>query len=383
MNDLIDTAEPTLSDLAALPDTVPDFREPLTEADDDASIWDRCVPGGVSFFKMSMMDKLLHRAYHTITLEGPIKVRQLAEDHQTKTFRSESAIDRNGKQKIYRLLLRFEGEVFGYLENDMFKIYAPTPEAAQAVAKEFRRYVKPQGAGKPYFYVISISAHGPYAEPVTMERPAPASTEELLLHYGEDFPAWEAQWQERLRLSSSGLTVFHGPPGCGKTSYLRALMARLLDKVAFYFVPGSAADMLFDPRYVSFWIDQTRRYPKQQKVIFMEDAEELLLPRDAGTRDKVSNLLNLADGFLGDHLKLHVVCTTNAPVRQLDPAILRPGRLLGSREFRRLTRSEALRLAAAKGLKLADQPDFSLAEVYNGAVVSGEFNGELRVGFGQ
>jgi ATPase family associated with various cellular activities (AAA) len=383
MNEPIVNPETTLTGVVVPQDALPDYRTPLPEAEPELSLWDRFVPSDVSFFKLAMMDGLLHRPYHSVTLEGPIKSKQLAEEHRDKTFRSEVVIDRSGNQQIYRLLLRFDGDIFGYLENDTFKVYAPTPEAAQAVAKEFRKYVKPESAGKAFFYVISIGQNGPYTEIVTMERPAPTSTEDLSLHYGEDFPAWEEQWRERLRQSSSGLTVLHGPPGCGKTSYLRALMARLLDKAVFYFVPVSAADMLFDPRYLSFWVEESKIRRKKNKVVLLEDAEELLMPRDSGTRDKVSNLLNLADGFLGDHLRLNVICTTNALVRQLDPAILRPGRLLGSREFRRLTPQEAQRLAAAKGLKLADQPDYSLAEVYNGEPVSGEFNSERRVGFAQ
>jgi hypothetical protein len=155
----------------------------------------------------------------------------------------------------------------------------------------------------------------------------------------------------------------------------------LIDKAVFYFVPVSAADMLFDPRFVAFWIGEAGRNKKKQKIVLLEDAEELLLPRDGGNRDKVSNLLNLADGFLGDHLKLNVIATTNATVRQLDSAILRPGRLLGSREFRRLNRDEAMRLADAKGLTLPDKADYSLAEIYNGAAVGPELNGQRRVGF--
>jgi hypothetical protein len=74
--------------------------------------------------------------------------------------------------------------------------------------------------------------------------------------------------------------------------------------------------------------------------------------------------LNIGDGFLGDHLKLQVIAMTNSPVRQLDPALLRPGRLMGTREFRRLTRPAAQRLAAAKGFTPPDENDFSLAEFY-------------------
>ena len=354
----------------------------LEAADDTPSLWDRCSHSGVPFIKLTLLDQLLRRPYHAVTLEGPLNVKQLAEDHRDRTFRSETSIDHCGNPKIDYLLLRLEGEVFGYLEHDAFKIYAPTPEAAQAAARQFRCYVKPQAAGKPCFIIISIEDHGPHAETVNIERTAPITTEELALNYGEDFPAWEQQWTQRMRRTPSGLTIFHGPPGCGKTSYLRALMARLIDKAVFYFIPVSEAEMLSNPRFVSFWIKQTKRHQKKTKIVLLEDAEELLLPRDTGNRDKVSTLLNLADGFLGDHLKLHVIATTNAPVRELDSALLRPGRLVGMHEFRRLTRSEAQRLADAKGLVLPDQQDFSLAELYCGAAINPAFNDNRQIGFG-
>ena len=91
--------------------------------------------------------------------------------------------------------------------------------------------------------------------------------------------------------------------------------------------------------------------------------------------------MNVADGFLGDHLKLHVVATTNVPVNKLDPAIVRPGRLIGAREFRRLTRAEAERLAAAKRLALPDKEDFSLAELYAGDLSAWPSGKERKIGF--
>jgi ATP-dependent 26S proteasome regulatory subunit len=70
-------------------------------------------------------------------------------------------------------------------------------------------------------------------------------------------------------------------------------------------------------------------------------------------------------------------------MRTLDPALLRPGRLMGAREFRRLTRPEAQQLAQAKGLALPDQDDFSLAELYCGAVISPQLNADRQIGFAQ
>jgi hypothetical protein len=96
----------------------------------------------------------------------------------------------------------------------------------------------------------------------------------------------------------------------------------------------------------------------------------------------VSNLLNIGDGFLGDHLKLHLVATTNVPIRELDPAVTRPGRLMGAREFPRLGREAALRLAEAKGIQeLPEQPDYSLAEIYCHAPGTCHLPRTRRVGF--
>lgn len=354
----------------------------LPEADDEFGVFVEDYSfSSVSFFKRALLGKYLNRPYHKIALEGPVKAKQLAADYRDKLFRSETFIDRSGNLKTARLLLSFENDAFGCVEDDTIKIYAPTPEAAQAIAQRLRCYIKTQDADEPFFLIISLKEYGPATETVDVERTAPVSIEDLALHYGEDFPTWESEWRERLRQKPSGLSILHGPPGCGKTSYLRALMSRLIDKAVFYFLPVSASDMLFDSRFVGFWINEASRNKKKQKIVLLEDAEELLMPRDGGNRDKVSNLLNLADGFLGDHLKLNVIATTNSPVRELDKAILRPGRLLGSREFRRLSRPEAERIAKAKGLTLADKPDYSLAEIYNGAALKTEFNSERRVGF--
>jgi hypothetical protein len=364
-----------------IPDAPSGDLEPLADPDDAPSLWNRYLPSEEPFFKMAMLDQLLRHPYHTVSLEGPFKLKQLVEDQRGHTFRSETVIDRSGNSNTYRLLLRLPGDVFGYFEDEILKIYAPTAEVAQATAQQFRPYVKPSPQNKPYHYVISIENGGANAQKVYIDRPLPVSTEELALHYGVDFPAWELEWRARLSRVTSGLTIFHGEPGCGKTYFLRALSGRLLDKAVFYIVPLSEVELLSNPSFVTFWMEQTKRHQKKIKIVILEDAEELLLPRDRGNRNNVSNLLNIADGFLGDYLKLHVVATTNAPVRELDKAVLRPGRLIGQRQFRRLTRAEAERLAQAKGLTLPEQSDYSLAEVYNGAAVGPELNGQRRVGF--
>lgn len=187
----------------------------------------------------------------------------------------------------------------------------------------------------------------------------------LSLHYGTGFMEWDEQLQSALKKSQRGLTILRGEPGTGKTSYLRHLMWRLRSTHSFYYLPISAYSLIAAPAAVEFWIQQEENSPKRGKIVLIEDAESLLMNRAADNRESVSNLLNISDGFMAEYLNLHVICTINCPLSSLDPALTRPGRLVASREFRRLSRREADALAAAKNLKLENRDTYSLAEIYN------------------
>ena len=341
----------------------------------------QCLPSDIPFFTWSMMNPLLRRAFHMVDLSGEFKVKELLAEHQDRIYRSELSLGRNGNGDMYRILLRFDQHTFAYMNSSHIEFYALTANAALKLAQGFRRYLKPHSVREASYYIISIDHGRPTADQVYIDKSPPVDVEDLALHYGADFPSWEKMWLERLNRKRSGLSIFHGPPGCGKTYFLRTVAARMVEKAAIYVVPLSEVELLSSPCYVKFWVEQTRKHNDKLKIVILEDAEELLLPRDCGNRDRVSNLLNIADGFLGDHLKIQVIATTNAMIRQLDPAVLRPGRMVGEREFRRLTREEAFRLAQAKGLVLEDQADYSLAEIYNGSASTVDFNADRQVGF--
>jgi hypothetical protein len=104
------------------------------------------------------------------------------------------------------------------------------------------------------------------------------------------------------------------------------------------------------------------------KVIVIEDAERLLWPRDGDNREAVSSVLDIADGLVGRMLRLHILCSVNARLSELDPAITRPGRLTNQRTFGRLPRHIAQQLAEMKALHFEpddERQEFALAEILN------------------
>lgn len=274
------------------------------------------------------------------------------------------------------------------LAGTRLSLWAPTPTLAQSTFEVLRaKYAlaRKRQSNSPVFYVLKNVGEEVGTQPINLppqyqhlwRRRKQAggtytSAEWLTLHYGAAFPAWHAEFTVRLRKSlprGGGLTLLRGEPGVGKSSYLRFLLTQLRRTHRFYYLPASSFHLLTSPAMAEFWLQEgTDHHGRSGRVVILEDAERLLMERAADNRDAVSNLLNLADGFLGDALQLHVIATVNCPLERIDPALLRPGRLLASHAFERLTKAQAQTLAAAEGLMLPpatnDQGTYSLADLY-------------------
>ena len=81
-----------------------------------------------------------------------------------------------------------------------------------------------------------------------------------------------------------------------------------------------------------------------------------------GVGQSLARLLNVTDGIVGQGLHLLVAITTNEPVHELHPAVVRPGRCLAEIFVPRLSRLEAARWL---GRAAALPPDgVTLAELF-------------------
>ncbi|MEM7285107.1 MAG: DUF5925 domain-containing protein [Actinomycetota bacterium] len=234
---------------------------------------------------------------------------------------------------------------------------ATSEDLAKAVADVQARMPPPAARDHRVPVDFWLVGNGAYTPPRTI---AAASWADALGNY----PAPVRADLERLRdaefdLDGSRIVLWHGPPGTGKTSAIRALarawrerarMQVILDPELVFARSSTLMEVLVGDDEDEAW-----------RLLVVEDADELLR---ADAKDRVgqalSRLLNLSDGILGQGIRVLVLITTNEPIGRLHPALIRPGRCLIETEFGRFGRAEA---EAWFGEGLPAGSDFSLAEL--------------------
>lgn len=263
------------------------------------------------------------------------------------------------------LTFQFGPRAFLCADKNRIVGYASTPEEAERLVTHFSKtYRKPPAATGGTFHLIAqgrteISCHS-----VTLPADTILSPEALGLHYGNGSGEWHQDLVAKLNNRNHGLSIFEGRPGTGKSFYLRHLMGVLQESHRFYFIPTAILGVLSKPEFIGFWAEQRRSHARRKFVVILEDSDAALMTRGADNREQVSAILNLSDGMLADFLRLQIICTINCSATDLDPALLRPGRLLCYRVFGRLDYPQAVRLAETLGRKLPMPGDYSLAEIF-------------------
>lgn len=166
------------------------------------------------------------------------------------------------------------------------------------------------------------------------------------------------------------LLLWHGVPGTGKTTALRALAWSWRAWAEFQFVTDPE-EFLRNPSYLLRTISNDRRSSlatspvDRWRVLVLEDAGEYLAPDAKHARGQaLSRLLNVCDGVLGQATRSLVVVTTNEPLRSLHPALARPGRCLSEIEFAELSREEISAWCEARGTTPPDVSRAPLADLY-------------------
>jgi hypothetical protein len=199
---------------------------------------------------------------------------------------------------------------------------------------------------------------------------------QLDLHYNNDLSLQHNSTIKCLnKKDKSGLMLFYGDPGTGKSTYIRYLIHSIKKDVIF--MAPSMASKLDSPSLTQLLIDNSNA------IFVIEDAEQLLVSREKEQNSNISMLLNLTDGLLGDSLGIQFIATFNTQLHNIDKALLRKGRLNALYEFKPLTIEKSKSLLEYNGINnyLVNKP-MSLAELFNVSQEDYQFKTERQpIGF--
>jgi SpoVK/Ycf46/Vps4 family AAA+-type ATPase len=243
-----------------------------------------------------------------------------------------------------------------------FTIYAHDGnEMGMDVLTEYaKRFISPPPTKKDKIHVITQSQGEFYLKDIELkERKRSKFSYD---HYNEGFEEISGRVISTLSdANESGLVLFHGDAGTGKTSYLKHLLHTITTKKLIY-MPPDLTEHISSPGFITFMMSEA-----MNSILLIEDAETVLRHREAGGNQAVANILNISDGILGDVLKLQIVCTFNSPLSDIDPALRRPGRCIAEYRFEKLTDDRAGNLMAnLYGEDVEWEPkEMTLAEVFN------------------
>lgn len=154
--------------------------------------------------------------------------------------------------------------------------------------------------------------------------------------------------------SDASVLILIGPPGTGKTTFIKNLIHR----------SKCNAKVTYDQRVMSGDGLFAQFIEDDSKFLIMEDADAFLRTRTDGN-SMMHRFLNVSDGLISAADKKMVFSTNLPSIREIDEALMRPGRCYDVITFRTLTRTEALSVAEELGTDLPDGAEFTLAEICN------------------
>ena len=289
--------------------------------------------------KKDVIDSLLK----TLSLETfafqPIFKNWITDDSKDAKMEDDYAYEYLFKSESGQMLIHFLSH---YQSIQIYFLYdMHNPESEKWILEMNHRLRLTYGFQKmPGFKVLVSSDGGFYTEEVNTVDFRAVDIHEL---YNDDFAEVDSIISESMAKNEAGIILLHGDPGTGKTSYIKHLISKFLDK-EFIFIQNDFVKDLLKPAFITFLLRN------KNVILIIEDAEKVVVTRENASDDSVvSTILQLTDGLFSDFLNIKILCTFNTTIDRLDKALLRKGRMIAKYKFSALSPEKTAALAQKLG----------------------------------
>jgi hypothetical protein len=178
------------------------------------------------------------------------------------------------------------------------------------------------------------------------------------------------EYYNRFKESSAGILILIGPPGTGKTSFIRGYLAST----------NSSAYVTYDPRIISSDGLFAEFIESNSNTLVIEDADLFLSARKDGN-DMIHRFLNVGDGLIKIPNKKLIFSTNLPSVRDIDEALIRPGRCHAVLHFTPLNNEETDALTEKFNITYdkSEKSEHTISEIFSGIKTSSR---KVKKGFG-
>ncbi len=163
-----------------------------------------------------------------------------------------------------------------------------------------------------------------------------------------------SEYYDNFMKSNASILLLIGPPGTGKTTFIRGLLQHT----------NSSAIVTYDASILEKDYVFANFIEGDKSVMVMEDADMFLKSRQEGNT-MMHKFLNVGDGLVTTRNKKMVFSTNLPSIKDIDSALVRPGRCYDILHFSELNQEQAEKLAVKAGVEIEGERDkWSIADVF-------------------